>query len=193
MNKNLLVNPLFAGILLVVLFLLSFGVGNKLGNSYAPNLVDEQVTQIGSIPLYTDFLPDDYAGRTNIKRRIKWIVIHETGNTSNGSDAAMHNKYLHSEEQKDDFLSWHYTVDDEITVLPILVKYDTISTSTEEKHLVYIVENNIATPVLISYVTITEDNGATYSEAICRNLNSGKYIDYSMINRVKEICHANNN
>ncbi|MBE6548805.1 MAG: hypothetical protein E7670_00070 [Ruminococcaceae bacterium] len=91
------------------------------------------------------------------------------------------------------FVAQNYTVDDEITVLPILVKYDTISTSTEEKHLVYIVENNIATPVLISYVTITEDNGATYSEAICRNLNSGKYIDYSMINRVKEICHANNN
>lgn len=108
-----LINPVFAILLIAFLLMTSFNLGHKFVSAYWPDLVDERVTQIGSIPLYTDFLPDDYAGRTNIKRRIKWIVIHETGNTSNGSDAAMHNKYLHSEEQKDAFLSWHYTVDDE--------------------------------------------------------------------------------
>lgn len=87
----------------------------------------------------------------------------------------------------------NYEVRGTITVLPILYKYDTMNTSTEEKHLVYVVNNNIATPVLISYVTVTDENGATYSEAICRNLNNGEYIDYNAINRVMEVTNANEN
>lgn len=80
----------------------------------------------------------------------------------------------------------NYKVSSSITVLPILYKYNSLSTDTEDKHIVYVVENNVATPILISYVTITDEKGATYSEAICRNLNNGKYIDYAEINRVKE-------
>ena len=34
-------------------------------------------------------------------------------------------------------------------MLPILCDYDLTNTETEEKHLVYVVENNVATPVLI--------------------------------------------
>lgn len=84
----------------------------------------------------------------------------------------------------------NYDVSDKITVLPILYKYDTLSTSTEEKHLVYVVKNNVATPVLISYVTITDENGATRSEVICRNLNNGENIDYGEINSIKEDNNA---
>lgn len=80
----------------------------------------------------------------------------------------------------------NYNVGNEFSVLPILLDYDTVNTATEEKHLVYIIENNVATPVLISYVTITDHNGRTYSEAICRNLNNGVFIDYGDINTVEE-------
>lgn len=74
--------------------------------------LDSSVSDIDGIPLYTDFLPEDWAGRTNVKHQIKWLVIHETGNPAAGADAAMHNRYLHSKEQKEIPLSWHYTVDD---------------------------------------------------------------------------------
>lgn len=74
--------------------------------------LDASVSQIDGIPLYTDFLDPDWQGRTGEKRRIKWLVIHETGNPAEGADAAMHNRYLHSIEQKEIPLSWHYTVDD---------------------------------------------------------------------------------
>ena len=69
-------------------------------------------THIDGIPVCTDYVPEDYRGRTCVKRQIRWIVIHETGNRKRGADAEMHNRFLHSAEQKQDPLSWHYTVDD---------------------------------------------------------------------------------
>lgn len=67
---------------------------------------------VGDIPVYTDFLPDDYAGNSQIERRIRWLVIHETDNYSPSADAQAHNSYLHSAKQQNVALSWHYTVDD---------------------------------------------------------------------------------
>lgn len=78
----------------------------------APVYLDGDVSDIDGIPLYTDFLDESWRGRTGEERRIKWLVIHETDNFAVGADAAMHNRYLHSEEQKEIPLSWHYTVDD---------------------------------------------------------------------------------
>lgn len=81
-----------------------------LSMPYFAHPTDE--THIDGIPLCTDYVPEDYRGRTCVKREIKWIVIHETGNQKRGADAEMHNRFLHSPEQKSDPLSWHYTVDD---------------------------------------------------------------------------------
>ena len=77
-----------------------------------PDYLDAETADIDGIPLYTDYMDEDWRGRTGVKHRIKWLVIHETGNFAAGADAAMHNRYLHSEEQKNTPLSWHYTVDD---------------------------------------------------------------------------------
>lgn len=77
-----------------------------------PDYLDAETSDINGIPLYTDYMDEQWRGRTGAKHRIKWLVIHETGNFSAGADAAMHNRYLHSEEQKNTPLSWHYTVDD---------------------------------------------------------------------------------
>lgn len=104
-----------AFVLITVLFFLFLGgrwLTEEITEFFQPDLVDAQVTAIGDIPLYTDFLPVGYAGRTEQKRKIKWIVIHETGNPAAGTNAAMHNRFLHSPEQKEVSLSWHYTVDD---------------------------------------------------------------------------------
>jgi N-acetylmuramoyl-L-alanine amidase CwlA len=51
--------------------------------------------------------------RTGIKRPTKWIVIHETGNTSHGANANAHAKYLANiAKEGKQYVSWHYTVDD---------------------------------------------------------------------------------
>ena len=68
--------------------------------------------KIGSIPVHTDLIPEDFAGRTGIKRDIKWIVIHETGNKAPSATAANHNTFLHDEKQRENNTAWHYTVDD---------------------------------------------------------------------------------
>ena len=101
-----------AAIVLLGCLLLVGGLIHTVRLLLPPDYLDTSTTQIDGIPLYTDFLELDWQGRTGEKRRIKWLVIHETGNPAAGADAAMHNRYLHSEEQKDVPLSWHYTVDD---------------------------------------------------------------------------------
>lgn len=68
-------------------------------------------TEIQSIPVTTDFIPLGYAARTGTKRKIHYIVIHETDNKQANATAKAHNEYIHSygETHK---LSWHYTVDE---------------------------------------------------------------------------------
>ncbi|MDR2817629.1 MAG: N-acetylmuramoyl-L-alanine amidase [Oscillospiraceae bacterium] len=49
-------------------------------------------------------------GETHSK---KWIVIHETGNTSSTAGALNHSKFIKRlAEENQKYLSWHYTVDD---------------------------------------------------------------------------------
>lgn len=66
---------------------------------------------IGGIQVQQRFLPLGYAGRPGITREIKWIVIHETANHSDGADSEAHYTFLMN-NAKDKTLSWHYTVDD---------------------------------------------------------------------------------
>ena len=73
---------------------------------------DAAIRYIGEIPVYEDIIPEDAAGRVLQKREIKYIVIHETANTSEGADAAAHNSFIHTNSISNEH-SWHYTVDDE--------------------------------------------------------------------------------
>lgn len=50
--------------------------------------------------------------RPGTKRKIEWIVIHDTGNISKTADAKNHKNYITNLAiQNDTSLSWHYTVD----------------------------------------------------------------------------------
>ena len=62
------------------------------------------------VDMYTQLVPEGDAARPQIERRIKYIVLHETGNTSRGADAKAHSTYL--TENNKGTTSWHYTVDD---------------------------------------------------------------------------------
>lgn len=80
--------------------------GLTAGSKEAPN-----VSQINGIPLIRDILPKGIPGRPGETRKIKYLVIHETGNTGRNANAKSHDEYIHSVAQKKR-LSWHYTVDD---------------------------------------------------------------------------------
>ncbi|MDD4564385.1 MAG: N-acetylmuramoyl-L-alanine amidase [Eubacteriales bacterium] len=76
-----------------------------------PTKLRAEVNEIEEIPIITDFILENTQGRPGHLRKIKYIVIHETGNRGRNANAASHNNYLHTEadnQQK----SWHYTVDD---------------------------------------------------------------------------------
>jgi N-acetylmuramoyl-L-alanine amidase CwlA len=58
-------------------------------------------------------LPVSSNCRTGIKRQIKYLVIHETGNRDKGANAKAHASYLNNvAKAKTPSVSWHYTVDD---------------------------------------------------------------------------------
>ena len=77
----------------------------------SPTRLRADVDEIDAIPDITEFIPNHTQERPGDKRKIKYIVIHETGNTGRNANAKSHGNYLLKEadnQQK----SWHYTVDD---------------------------------------------------------------------------------
>lgn len=59
------------------------------------------------IPIKVDLIKK--AKRPGYAMKPEYITIHQTGNTSKGANAKMHNSYVHSVAPNP---SWHYTVDD---------------------------------------------------------------------------------
>lgn len=76
-----------------------------------PTALRAPVDAVGGIPVVTDFIPEDTLERPGQERKIKYIVIHETGNPGENADATSHGHYL-QEEADSQRKSWHYTVDD---------------------------------------------------------------------------------
>lgn len=68
-------------------------------------------TEIKGISVTHNFIESGTPGRPGDERRIKYIIIHETGNQGAGANAKSHDSYIH-EAAAQDPLSWHYTVDD---------------------------------------------------------------------------------
>lgn len=66
---------------------------------------------VDGIPVTTRLLEEGCAGRPGTLRQIKYVVIHDTDNTSTGANAKNHANYLEN-TAKETPLSWHYTVDD---------------------------------------------------------------------------------
>jgi N-acetylmuramoyl-L-alanine amidase CwlA len=94
-----------AAVITAIVLALYFYISNQ------PTKLKEPVSEVGGIPVITDFIPKETMERPGQERKIKFIVIHETGNPGRNADAASHNNYLH-EEANNQQKSWHYTVDD---------------------------------------------------------------------------------
>ncbi len=60
-----------------------------------------------SVPIIVDLVPK--SKRPGYAMKPDYLTIHQTGNTSPGADAKMHNRYVHNNAPNP---SWHFTVDD---------------------------------------------------------------------------------
>lgn len=69
-----------------------------------------ELTDALGVPVHTLYIQEGDPARPGIERRIKYVVLHETGNRADGADAARHGMYLRFNNEDD--TSWHYTVDD---------------------------------------------------------------------------------
>ena len=68
------------------------------------------VSEVFGVRVNTKLIESGTSARTGKKRKIKYIVIHETANTSEGADAKSHAEYLSKNSKTS--TSWHYTVDE---------------------------------------------------------------------------------
>lgn len=112
----------FIGIILFIIFLVkTFPKTNieiKNGIDDESLISEDDITEysafpkeVSNIPVYTEILDDENIARTKIKRKIKYIVIHETDNTRVGADAKSHSDFLKYSNTIS--TGWHYTVDSE--------------------------------------------------------------------------------
>ena len=99
----------FLIIVAFVITIIAMAMYSYISNS--PTKLRAAVNEVDAIPVFTDFVPENTLERPGKERKIKYIVIHETGNEGRNADAESHNNYLH-EEADNQQKSWHYTVDD---------------------------------------------------------------------------------
>ena len=83
--------------------------------AYLEAVQGQRITDNG-IVIQEDFIPAGRKNRPGKSNPDEYIAIHETGNFSRGADAAAHASYLKSDSAANDYVSWHYTVDDHAIV-----------------------------------------------------------------------------
>ncbi len=112
---------LLALIIILLLFLLfiysvpKFEEKNIISKNYPSTnyeIYQESVYPVEAFntKVYTELIPEGDAARPGTKRVIKYLVIHETDNFSEGVRASNHASYLKNNNNSE--TSWHYTVDD---------------------------------------------------------------------------------
>ncbi len=101
-------------VLVIILMILSFAGGVMVHKKISkPPPVDARLSYIEDMPVMTDFIPEGSRARPGEKKEIKWLVVHETDNYSEGATAAAHSAFLfHNANASENIVSWHYTVDD---------------------------------------------------------------------------------
>ena len=108
-KKKLKINYKRIIIIFVILIIIILGTNFLLKqNSY--DKISAEPSEVFGVNVNTNYIKSGTDSRPGKQRKIKYIVIHETDNNSNGADAKNHAKYL-SENNKTS-TSWHYTVDD---------------------------------------------------------------------------------
>ena len=96
---------------IIFLLFFAFCIWQTVRHIQASYFVQGQFpTEVLGVPVHTVLIESGTEGRPNIKRQIRYIIIHETANTSVTATAEAHSRYLTSGTSG--VTSWHYTVDD---------------------------------------------------------------------------------
>ena len=93
--------------ILVVIMIVTICV---LAKSTQVNDSSAMPSEVFGVKVNTRLIDSGTSARPGNKRKIKYIVIHETDNNSKGADAENHAQFLSVNNKTS--TSWHYTVDD---------------------------------------------------------------------------------
>lgn len=108
MNNSKRKNKIFFGILCLLLAVVVVaGIGSLFKKPTSHSAEPENVY---GTTIHNEFISETLPCRPGIKRKIKYVVIHETANTAKGANAKNHSEYLKDGGAGN--VSWHYTVDD---------------------------------------------------------------------------------
>lgn len=97
-------------IISIIILIIIFFFINMIIKRFSENIEGVFPSDVYGVKVNNKLIDIATDARTGRKRKIKYIVIHETDNTSKGADAKNHAKYL--SENNNTSTSWHYTVDD---------------------------------------------------------------------------------
>lgn len=109
MGKRIKINFKRLLAFIILLIIISLGVYICV-KKYTNNKDFEVINEVYGIKVNTKYIESGTEARPGKKRKIKYIVIHETDNVSSGADASNHAEYLSKNNKTS--TSWHYTVDD---------------------------------------------------------------------------------
>ena len=108
-KKKLRINYRRILILIVILAALVYAINYYLKN-YMTDIEAVFPTDVYGTKVNTQLIYVGTNARTGNKRKIKYLVIHETDNTAVGAASRNHAEYLSNNNKTS--TSWHYTVDD---------------------------------------------------------------------------------
>lgn len=97
-------------IICIVILLIIIYIINLCLNKFSYDINDELVNEVYGVKVNTKLIESGTKARSGKNRKIKYIVIHETANTSSGANAKSHAEYLSKNNKTS--TSWHYTVDE---------------------------------------------------------------------------------
>ena len=107
--KLILIAIITSIILGVVIFM--FNSGNIISMIKQQKISEEIIfDSVDEISVFNEIIGEFQQNRPAIKREIKYIVMHETGNFSSSANASNHSQYLLTNDNDEN--SWHYTVDE---------------------------------------------------------------------------------
>ena len=109
--KLILIAIITSIILCVVLFM--FNSGNFISMLKQQKISEEIIfDSVDDISVFNEIIGEFQQNRPAIKREIKYIVMHETGNFTSSANASNHSNYLLTNTTDEN--SWHYTVDENV-------------------------------------------------------------------------------
>lgn len=109
MKKKRKINHKKIVIFLIILLIIFYGI-IEYSRKYSSPIEGVFPNEVYGIKVNTRLIESETDARPGKKRRIKYIVIHETDNTASGANSKNHAEFLSKNNKSS--TSWHYTVDD---------------------------------------------------------------------------------